>query len=89
MFRKALKQRNCPRAPLTKIIMKRTKLHVKQQRTKPKKGSYRQSKGLRLPIRRTGYHRRTEVLRTAKERDKKSNDIYQSKLIKDEEDKEC
>ena len=37
MFRKALKQRNCPRAPLTKIIMKRTKLHVKQQRTKPKK----------------------------------------------------
>ena len=36
MFRKASKQINWPREPLPRIIVKRTKLHVKQQRRKQK-----------------------------------------------------
>ena len=36
MYRKASKQRNWPREPLTRIIVNRTKLHIKQQRRKQK-----------------------------------------------------
>ena len=60
MFTNTPKQRNWSREPLTRITVKRTKLHIKQQRRKQKGRSYRQSKGLQSPVCRHGYHRRTE-----------------------------
>ena len=86
MFRKASKQRNWQREPLTRITVKR----VKQTAKKEAKGtySYRQSKGLRSPICRHGYHRRTEEsTEDAKERQNNSKNMYLSKVPKDEEDR--
>ena len=85
MYRKASKQRNWPREPLTRIIVKRTKLHIKQQRRKQKRNVAIAK--ARAYDHLYAYMDTTEgqkkVLRMAKEREKNSKDIYQSKVIKE------
>ena len=79
-----------PREPLTRITVKRTKLHIKQQRRK-QKGTY-----IAITKARSYDHMYTDmdntegqkkVLRMAKERENISKDIDQSKVIKDEEER--
>ena len=78
-----IKQRNWPREPLTRIITKRTKLHIKQQRRKHKRArAYN-----RLYADMDTTEGQKKVLRMTKEREKKSKDIYQSQVIKDEEER--
>ena len=69
--------------------MKRTKLHIKRHRTKQNECSYRQSKGLRSPVCRHGYYRtRYESIEDDETKGKELEIHYQSKVIKDEEERE-
>ena len=55
----SIQTKTWPREPLTRIITKRKKLHNSKEGSKEER-SYCQSKGIRSPVCRHGYHRRTE-----------------------------